>query len=101
MLTSKQRAYLRSLSNTLPCQLHVGKSDVGDPLTASLEDLLSVRELVKASVLRSAAMPVGEIAAQLAASVGAEVVQVIGRKFVLYRKSEKLAKEGRSIELPR
>ena len=101
MLNSKQRAYLRSLANPLECQFHVGKTDVGDALVQSLEDLLSNRELVKASVLKSAASPVGEIATQLADAVGAEVVQVIGRKFVLYRRSEKLAKEGRSLVLPR
>lgn len=101
MLTSKQRAFLRSLANPLDCQLHIGKADMGETIVSSLEDLLSSRELVKVSVLKSAVSPVGEIAGQLAGAVGAEVVQVIGRKFVVYRRSDKLAKEGRSLQLPR
>lgn len=101
MLNSKQRAYLRSLSNPLDCALHIGKSDVGDTVVGSLSDLLQTRELVKASVLKSAATPVADIASQLADAVGAEVVQVIGRRFVLYRFSKRLAEEGKAIILPR
>lgn len=101
MLNSKQRAYLRSLANPMDCQLHIGKTDVSEALIQSLEDLLSSRELIKASVLKSAASPVSDIARQLAEAVGAEVVQVIGRRFVVYRRSDKLAKEGRSLALPR
>ena len=101
MLTSKQRSFLRGLANTLDSQLHIGKADMGDTIVQSLEDLLSSRELIKVSVLKSAVSPIGEIASGLAEAVGAEVVQVIGRKFVVYRRSDKLAKEGRSLQLPR
>jgi RNA-binding protein len=101
MLNSKQRSYLRKLANPMDCQLHLGKADVSDTQIQSLEDLLSVRELIKASVLKSAAMSVADIAGQMADAVGGEVVQVIGRRFVIYRHSDKLAKEDRSIVLPR
>ncbi len=101
MLNSKQRAFLRSLANPLDCTLHIGKTEVGDALVNSLGDLLQTRELVKASVLKTATEPVGDIAARLADAVGAEVVQVIGRRFVLYRFSKRLAEEGKSIVLPR
>lgn len=101
MLNSKQRAYLRSLATNLDCMLHIGKSDVGETIVGSLGDLLQNRELIKACVLKSAASPVGDIASQLAEAVGAEVVQVIGHRFVVYRHSKRLAEEGKAIVLPR
>lgn len=101
MLNSKQRSFLRKLANPLDCQFHIGKADVSAAQIQSLEDLLSAREMIKASVLKSAAAPVDDIARQLAEAVGGEVVQVIGRRFVIYRRSDKLAKEGQAIVLPR
>ncbi len=100
MLNSRQRAYLRGLANKLDCDLHIGKGEISVTVENSLGDLLQNRELVKACVLKTVNASVSDIAQQLAASVGAEVVQVIGRRFVVYRRSERLAEAGKAITLP-
>lgn len=89
MLTSKQRSYLRSLSNTMEPIFQVGKGGIGDNMVKQFSDALEARELVKASVLRNSEASAREICEEIAEMIGAEVVQVIGNKFVLYRESEK------------
>ena len=95
MLTSKQRAYLRSLAVDLDTIVMVGKSGMSPELTKQADDALTARELIKGKVLETA--PLSEAAEQIAADVQADVVQVIGSKFVLYRKNEKEPK----ITLPK
>ena len=89
MLTSKQRSYLRSLANTIDPIFQVGKGGVGDNLIKQFKDALEARELVKATVLKNADAGAREICEEIAEQTGAEVVQVIGSKFVLYKESEK------------
>lgn len=89
MLTSKQRAYLRSLANTADPILHVGKGGVADTLVKQADDALTARELLKGRVLETAPSDPRAVAEQIATAVQAEVVQVIGRTFVLYRRNEK------------
>lgn len=89
MLTSKQRSYLRSLANTIDPIFQVGKGGIGDNLIKQFNDALEARELVKATVLRNADAGVREICEEIAEHTGAEVVQVIGNRFVLYKESEK------------
>lgn len=85
-LTSKQRAQLRSLAHPLKPILQIGKEGVTDEVVRSAHEALSNRELIKVKVLEAAPMDVRAGADELAARVeGAEVVQVIGRTFVLYR----------------
>ncbi len=91
MLNSKQRAILRSEASHLDAIFQVGKGGVGGPMCASIRDALEARELIKVSVLENADGSTREIAEQLAAAVDAEVVGVIGRKLVLYKRSEKEA----------
>ena len=91
MLNSKQRAILRSEASHLDAIFQVGKGGVGGPMCASIRDALEARELIKVSVLENADGSAREIAEQLAAAVDAEVVGVIGRKLVLYKRSEKEA----------
>ena len=88
-MTSKQRAKLRSLANAEQVILQVGKSGVGDNLIKQAGEALEARELVKGSVLEASALTPAEAAAQISDATGAEVVQVIGRKFVLYRANSK------------
>ena len=92
-MTSKQRAYLRKLAQKLDPVVQIGKGGVTPEVVASVDEVLEARELIKATVLdeevRDVANTVGERAR-------AEVVQVIGRKFVLYRPAKKPV-----IELPR
>lgn len=96
-MTSKQRAYLRGLANTVDPIVHVGKGGVSDAMKKQADDALTARELIKGRVLETAPESVRDVAAEIAASVDAEVVHVIGRTFVLYRRNEKEPK----ITLPR
>ena len=93
MLTSKQRAYLRSLAVDLDTILMVGKSGIGPELTKQADDALEARELIKGKVLVET-RPVSprEAAEALASATSSEVVQVIGSKFVLFRQKEKESK---------
>ena len=97
MLTSKQRAYLRSLAVDLDTIVMVGKSGMSPELTKQADDALTARELIKGKVLETAPLSSREAAEQIAADVQADVVQVIGSKFVLYRRNP----EKPVIELPK
>lgn len=87
MLTSKQRAGLRKLANTLPVTLHIGKDGVTEGVVSQLEVLLENHELVKGKVLENAMVTPRTVAEALCEETGADSVQVIGTKFVLYRQS--------------
>ena len=90
MLTSKERAELRSQATTLDTTLMVGKGGITDALIAETENQLDARELVKGKVLEGAMMTAREVCDELCEATGAEGVAVIGTKFVIYRFSEKL-----------
>ncbi len=96
-MTSKQRAYLRSLANPLQPIVHVGKGGMSDTIEKQADDALTARELIKGKVLENAPSTAREAAEELAKAVSAEVVQVIGRVFVLYRRND----EEPKITLPR
>lgn len=89
MLTSKQRAYLRSLANSLDTILMVGKSGMSPELVKQADDALTARELIKGRALETAPLSPQDAAEELARETGAEVVQVIGTRFVLYRRHPK------------
>ena len=93
MLTSKQRAELRSQANGIDTTLMVGKSGVTDGVIAEAENLLTARELVKGKVLEGALMSPREVSDEICQATGADGVAVIGTKFVIYRFSEKLQAE--------
>lgn len=84
-MDSKRRAALRAEAHHLSATVHVGHAGVTDSVKSSLEDALRNRELVKIQFVRNAEVDVKETANALAASVGAEVVQVIGRTASLFR----------------
>lgn len=88
MLTSKQRAYLRSLANSIDTILMVGKGGLSDQIYKTADDAITARELIKGKVLETCEMSVREVADTIANEINADVVQVIGTKFVLYRKNE-------------
>ncbi|MFP4457369.1 MAG: ribosome assembly RNA-binding protein YhbY [Clostridia bacterium] len=88
MISSKQRAYLRSLTHNLSPMLHIGKDLISENLIKQADDYLEANELMKVTVMQSVEEEINEIANNLANKVDAEIVQVIGRKFTLYRKSE-------------
>lgn len=89
MITSKQRAYLRSLANSEPTIMQIGKGGIGENLIKTVSDALEARELIKLSVLENCGYTAREAADELAETLGAEVAGVIGRKIILYRESEK------------
>lgn len=88
MLNSKQRAYLRSLANSIDTVLMVGKGGLDEQVYRSADQAITARELIKGKVLESCELSVREVADTIAENIGADVVQVIGSKFVLYRKNE-------------
>lgn len=98
MMTSKQRAELRSQANTLETTLMIGKGGVTDNVIAETERLLDARELVKGKVLETAMMEPREVSDILCEATGADGIQVVGTKFVIYRKSQKLEAERKARE---
>ncbi len=97
MLTSKQRAFLRSIASEEDTILMIGKGGMSSQITKQADDALTARELIKGKVLETADISPLEAAQQLSLETNCEVVQVIGSKFVLFRRNEKEPK----IELPK
>lgn len=96
-LTSRQRAQLRGLANSIDTILIVGKDGIGDNLVKQANDALEVRELIKGKVLENSLLSPREAAEQLAPLTRSEVVQVIGTKFVLYRQSHNKDKKDKIV----
>ena len=89
MITSKQRAYLRSLANPIPTIMQICKGGLTENLLKTVSDALEARELIKLNVLENSGEDAYDLLQDLAAQLGAEPVAVVGRKIVLYRASEK------------
>ena len=81
MLTSKQRAVLRGMANSMDTIFQVGKGGISDTLVAQTDDALRARELIKLRVLENSGYTAREAAEQLAEQTGSEVVQVIGSRY--------------------
>ncbi|MCC8050590.1 MAG: ribosome assembly RNA-binding protein YhbY [Clostridiales bacterium] len=96
-MTSKQRAYLKSLAMTMEPVLQIGKASLTPDLTAAVDEALAARELIKISVLQSCMDDAHELAQTIADRTHSQVVQVIGKKIVLYREGKDKKKK---IELP-
>lgn len=88
-MTSKERAYLKSLAVNVPSLYQIGKDGITENVVKTINDALTARELIKGHVLENSMMSVREAAEELACKTDAEVVLCIGNKFVLYRRSEK------------
>ena len=89
MLTSKHRAYLRSLANSLDPIFQVGKGGISEEMCNQIGNALEARELIKARVLDNSGYTAREAADVIAEQIGADVVAVLGLKFVLYKESKK------------
>lgn len=96
MITSKQRAYLRGMANSVPAIMQVGKGGLNENLLKTFSDALEARELIKLNVLENSGSSPAELLQELSAALGAEPIAATGRKIVLYRKSSKKP----VIELP-
>lgn len=97
-LNSKQRKKLRSMANTLSDTLIVGKFNVNDSVVSQTENLLEAHELIKCKVLEASELTAREAADAIVEQTGAECVQVIGRKFVIYRRSNRDDVEHLSLD---
>ncbi|HHT88794.1 MAG TPA: ribosome assembly RNA-binding protein YhbY [Clostridiales bacterium] len=96
-MTTKQRAYLKSLAMTLEPVYQIGKSALTPEITEGVAEVLEARELIKINVLKNCLEDVNTVANTLAERTKSEVVQVIGRKIVLYKES----KNKKKIVLPK
>ena len=88
-MTGKQRAALRKLAQPLQCVVYIGKEGLTDSLVASVDQVLEARELIKCSVQQNCEYTAREASDELCSLLGAEGIACAGRKFVIYRKSEK------------
>ena len=88
MITTKQRAKLRGMANTMEVILYVGKEGVTPMVIAQAGDALKARELIKGTVQQEAPVDAREAAQALCTALDADPVQVIGRRFVLYKRNE-------------
>lgn len=89
MLTSKQRAELKGIANTIEPAFQVGKGGVNDAQAAQIADYLRVHEIVKIKVLENSLLTAREAAEDIAERTGAEVVQCIGSKAILFKRNPK------------
>ena len=96
-LTSKQRAQLRGIANTIDTIVHIGKDGISDNLVKQANDALDAREIIKCRVLENSMYTAREACDELSRLTRSEQVQVIGTKFVLYR--QHYDKSKRKIEL--
>lgn len=96
-LTSKQRAQLRTMANTIETILTVGKDGISDNLVKQCRDALEARELIKGKVLENSEYDARSACAELCERTAAAPVQVIGSKFVLYRPSHRKDKKDKIV----
>ena len=97
MLTSKQRAYLRGLANSYDSLFQIGKGGVSDTLIKQVEDALKKGELIKLNSLENCPNTPREVADEIATKAKCDVVQVVGRKMIFYKRNN----EEPKIVLPK
>ena len=95
-MTSKQRAYLKSLASSLDPIFQIGKGSLTPEVTEAISEAFNTKELIKIAVLKNCFDDPGEMAQMIAERTKSQVVQVIGKKIVLYKES----KDHKKIELP-
>lgn len=98
-LTSKERAYLRSLANTVDPIFQYGKGGISENYIKQIDDALEARELIKLSLLENADTDAKSLAAELCEKAHCQSVQIIGKKIVLYRQARD--RDNRKIVLPK
>ena len=98
-LTSFERAYLRSMANTLNAIFQIGKGGINENFIEQMNTALEARELVKISLLETCELSVKEAAEEICSKTGCQSVQMIGRKIVFYRQAKD--EDKRKITLPK
>ncbi|ASJ52982.1 ribosome assembly RNA-binding protein YhbY [Brevibacillus sp. HB1.2] len=96
MLTGKQKRFLRAEAHHLTPIFQVGKGGVNENMITQIKEALEVRELIKVAILQNNNDDKHQVAEDLAAGAGAELVQLIGHTVVLYKES----RENKTIKLP-
>ena len=96
-MTSKERAQLRAQANTLEPLFQIGKGGISDEICFQLNNAMEARELIKIKLLETCPNPIKEVASEIAEKTGAEVVQTIGTKIVLFKVSSQ--EKNRKIDL--
>ena len=96
-MTSKQRSYLKSLAVNLDTIFQIGKSGITEEICFQLLNSLNARELIKIKLLETCPTDVKETASLISAEIGADVVQTIGKKIVLFRVSD--VEKNRTIDI--
>lgn len=91
-MTSKQRAYLRGLANTIDSIFQIGKGGISDNLIKQLNDALEARELIKISVLETAPDTAKDLGVEIAEATNSTLVQVVGNKITLFKQRKKDSK---------
>lgn len=99
MITSKQRAFLRGQANSLSPVFQIGKEGITEQLLSQLALALEARELIKVHILETALLDTKPTCNEVAERLGAEPIQAIGSKFVLYKQAKNI--KNRKIELPK
>ena len=99
MITGKQRAYLRKIGHELEPIFQIGKEGITDTVISALDKAIEKRELIKVHILENALLDTKPTCNEVAKRLGAEPVQAIGNKFIIYRQSGEV--KNRKIELPR
>lgn len=97
MLTGKQRSHLKALAHNLDPLFQLGKNGLSDNFIKQVDEALENRELVKINILNNSTMETEELSKELVETLGAEFVQNIGNKVIIYRESE----ENKEIKLPK
>jgi len=97
VITGKQRSYLKGIANGIEPIFQLGKNGITESFTRQVDDALEAREIVKINVLSNSLLDPKEAGNQIAEQLGAEFVQSIGNKFVIYKESV----ENKKIELPK
>ena len=97
-MTTKQRAYLKGLAMTMDSIFQIGKNSMTPEFTNAISEALEKRELIKISVLKNCADDPKELAQMIAERTRSQVVQVIGKKIVLYKEGKD---KNKKIELPK
>ncbi len=93
-MTTKERAELRSFANTITASYYIGKDGLTDKVLTGIREVLTARELIKVGVQEDAPLTAREACEEVADLLGAEPVQVIGKKFVIYKRNKKVDQYG-------
>ncbi|NBJ63602.1 YhbY family RNA-binding protein [bacterium c-19] len=89
MLNNKEKQLLRKIAQKQRALFQIGKDNISENMIKSISDSLEAHELVKISILKTATIPIREAAYDIAAATHSEIIMIIGRTMVLYRRSKK------------